>query len=152
LINTVEQPWDRVGLEGEIAHLQYARKNLRFAPDGKRRTYLLGGMPQGFPADGSRLEKHPHAEEVFMIAGDMPCSLGVMKAGAYFYRPPEIEHGLDCSLGGFLFIMRTPGSNVTISKWSQELFPVSFTPHHAPELPANHPARGAPARSVYPEY
>jgi hypothetical protein len=151
-INTIEQAWDRIGLEGEIAHLQYARKNLRFAPDGRRRTYLLGGMPQGFPAQGARLEKHPHAEEMFMISGDMPCSLGVMKTGAYFYRPPEIEHGLDCSLGGFLIIMRTPGSNVTISEWSEDLLPVSFTPAHAPELPANHPARGATPRPISPEY
>lgn len=150
VVDTIGQPWDRTGLEGEIAHLNYARKNLRFSPLGDRRTYLLGGMPHGFPSEGAKLEKHPHAEEMFLIAGDMPCSLGVMTSGAYFYRPPDVWHGLDCTLSGFLMIMRTPGSNVTISRWSDDLLAVSYDPDHAPELPAGHPP--SPPRALVPAY
>jgi hypothetical protein len=151
-VDTIATPWDRSGLEGEIAHLNYARKNLRLAPDGSRRTYLLGGMPHGHPADGARMERHPHDEEMFMIAGDMPCSLGVMTAGAYFYRPAGIWHGLDCTLGGFLILMRTPGSNVTVSDWNEDLQPVTFDPAHAPELPSGHAASSAGPRRLVPAY
>jgi hypothetical protein len=152
MINTIAQPWDRSGLEGEIAHLNYARKNLRFAPDGSRRTYLLGGMPHGYPSGGAKLERHPHAEEMFLISGDMPCSRGVMTAGAYFYRPPGIWHGLDATLGGFLVIMRTPGSNVTISEWSDTIHPVEWEPAYDPALPEGHTSFTAPLPHLVPDY
>ncbi|MBY0303875.1 MAG: hypothetical protein K2W86_01805 [Sphingomonas sp.] len=152
IIDTIHQPWDRSGLEGEIAHLNYARKNLRFSPDGDRRTYLLGGMPHGHPQDGSRLERHPHAEEMFLIAGDMPCSLGVMTAGAYFYRPPDIWHGLDCTVAGFLIIMRTPGSNATISQWTEDAQPVLIDPPYQPELPPGHVSFNASSRRPMVDY
>jgi hypothetical protein len=134
IIDSVAQPWDRADLESEIAHLNYARKNLRLSPDGDRRTYLLGGLPHGHPADGARLERHPHAEEMFMVAGDMPCSLGVMTAGAYFYRP------------------RSPGSNATISEWSDALLPVLLDPPYCPELPAGHPSLLAAPRRPTVDY
>lgn len=151
-IDTLRQPWDRSGLEQEIEHLNYARKNLRFSPDGDRRTYLLGGMPHGHPANGARLERHPHDEEMFMIAGDMPCSQGVMTAGAYFHRPAGIWHGLDCTIGGFLVIMRTPGSNTTVSTWTEDAQPVLLDPPYRPELPPGHPSHDAAPRRPMVEY
>jgi hypothetical protein len=151
-LDTLRLPWDRKGLESEIAHLNYARKNLRLAPDGGRRSYLLGGMPHGIPHDGARLERHPHAEEMFMISGDMPCSLGVMTAGAYFHRPPQIWHGLDATLSGFLIFMRTPGSNVTVSEWSDTLLPVRLDPDHAPALPSGVSLSAHPPRPLVGDY
>lgn len=131
-------PWDRTNMDPNIAHLNAWRKNLRVAPDGSGRTYLLAGLPQGFPASGTEpLERHPHVEEMFMIAGDMPCSLGIMRAGAYFWRPPMIWHGADCTLNGFLLFARTPGSNQTISDWDTKGHPVTLTPEHRPVVPAS---------------
>jgi len=70
-------PWDNSSMDPNISHLNAYRKNLRLAPDGMCRTYLLAGLPQGFPQSGEEpLERHPHAEEMFIISGDMPCSLG----------------------------------------------------------------------------
>jgi hypothetical protein len=152
-IATLDRPWDRSGLDPNIGHLSYARKNLRFDPLGRCRTYLLGGMPHGVPSGWqARLERHPHAEEMFMLGGDMPCSLGVMKAGAYFYRPAGIWHGLDWSLHGFLTIMRTPGSNSTVSEWEPTLRAVSVEPEYRPVLAAEvEPYRGR-APHLAPEY
>lgn len=128
--------WDQTNMDPNIAHLNAYRKNLRLAPDGGGRTYLLAGLPQGYPASGNEpLERHPHVEEMFMIAGDMPCSLGTMRAGAYFWRPPGIWHGADCTLTGFLLFARTPGTNRTISEWSETPHAVSLTPPYAPRLP-----------------
>jgi hypothetical protein len=137
--------WDQTNMDPNISHLNAYRKNLRLAPDGTCRTYLLAGLPQGFPESGTEaLERHPHVEEMFMIAGDMPCSLGVMRAGAYFWRPPGIWHGADCTVNGFLLFARTPGSNQTISEWSDEPHAVRFDPEHDPQLPNELIHAGAP--------
>jgi quercetin dioxygenase-like cupin family protein len=144
-IDTIALAWDQSNIDPNINHLHAARKNLRLSPDGDCRTYLLGGRPHGFPPSGDEsLERHPHAEEMFMIAGDMPCSMGVMQTGAYFYRPPNIWHGADCTLAGYLMLMRTPGSNKTISEWSREKHPVTFTPAHAVNVPENLREAAAP--------
>jgi hypothetical protein len=48
-IDTTKLRWDNAGIDPNINHLNAARKNLRFAPEGDCRSYLLGGMPQGYP-------------------------------------------------------------------------------------------------------
>jgi hypothetical protein len=138
--------WDQTNMDPNISHLNAFRKNLRLGPGNSGRSYLLAGLPQGFPKSASEpLERHPHFEEMFMIAGDMPCSLGVMRAGAYFWRPPMIWHGADCTTNGFLVFARTPGTNRTISEWSTEGHLVTFTPEHRPQLPPELAAAGVPA-------
>ncbi len=145
-VATIDLPWDQSNMDPNIGHLQAWRKNLRLDPDGGARTYLLTGLPHGFPADGRQpLERHPHIEEMFMVSGDMPCSKGVMRAGAYFWRPENIWHGADCTLNGFMFLGRTPGSNKTISEWSETSHPVTYSPAHRPEVPADLTAYGQPA-------
>jgi hypothetical protein len=142
-VDTTAMRWDSSGMDPNINHLNAARKNLRFAPEGDCRSYLLGGMPQGFPPTHTPLETHPHVEEFFMVSGDMSVHCGIMRAGAYFWRPPGIPHGRDCTRSGFLLFCRTPGSNRTVSEWSRERYSVSFTPAHRPVLPANLSAAGA---------
>lgn len=149
LIRTRHLPWDNANIDPNINHLHAARKNLRLAPDGSRRTYLLGSMPHGFPPEMTgRKERHPHVEEFFMVSGEIACSLcGVMRAGAYFWRPPEIWHGLDSSFAGFLIFARTPGVAATVSEWSKEIFPIDPFPPYRPVLPEDHEASGAPYAS-----
>jgi hypothetical protein len=135
-LDPLKLPWDRTNMDPNIDHLNAWRKNLRLGPNDSGRSYLLAGLPQGYPSSGSEsLERHPHVEEMFMIDGDMPCSLGVMRAGAYFWRPPQIWHGADCTRNGFLIFARTPGTNRTISEWSSEKHPVTFHPPFRPVLP-----------------
>jgi quercetin dioxygenase-like cupin family protein len=144
-IDTIALPWDSTNIDPNINHLHAARKNLRLSPDGDCRTYLLGGRPHGFPPSGDEpLERHPHAEEMFMIVGDMPCSMGVMRTGAYFYRPPNIWHGADCTLTGYLLLARTPGTNRTVSEWSDKRHPVTFSPAHRVHVPDGMEAAAAP--------
>jgi hypothetical protein len=136
-LGTIALPWDQSNMDPNIGHLHAWRKNLRLDPDGAARTYLLAGLPHGYPADGRQpLERHPHIEEMFMVSGDMPCSKGIMRAGAYFWRPENIWHGADCTLNGFLLLGRTPGSNKTISEWDETTHPVTYTPDHRPHIPA----------------
>ncbi len=142
-IDTTALRWDSAGIDPNINHLNAARKNLRLSPDGDCRSYLLGGMPQGFPYGGNAMEQHPHGEEFFMVSGDMACHVGIMRAGAYFNRPPGIPHGRDCTRTGYLLFCRTPGANRTTSAWTAEKFPVLWDPPHRPVLPPEFTAAGA---------
>lgn len=39
------------------------------------------------------LETHPHVEELFLLDGEISMPQGVLKQGAYFWRPGGIQHG-----------------------------------------------------------
>lgn len=130
--------WDSSNIDPEVNHLYTSRKNLRLAEDGTCRTYLLAGLPQGYPPSGvGRLERHPHVEEFFFIYGDMSCSFGVMRAGAYSWRPPMVWHGLDCSRSGFLIFFRSPGANRNTNIWAENTSDILWSPTHDPQLPAD---------------
>ncbi len=151
-LDTTALRWDSSGIDPNINHLNAARKNLRLAPEGNCRSYLLGGMPQGFPYDGASMEQHPHGEEFFMVSGDMACHVGIMRAGAYFHRPPDIGHGRDCTRTGYLLFCRTPGANRTVSVWTDAKYPVLWNPPHRPVLPPAFAAEGAHAVADPLEY
>jgi hypothetical protein len=115
LVDSYGVTWDATVLDPKLSHLRLSRKILRAAADASCRTYLLAGLPHGRPADGRlQLERHPHDEEMFLISGDMSCPQGVMRPGAYFYRPREIVHGPHFSDLGFFMFMRNPGTNVSV--------------------------------------
>lgn len=138
-IDTTALRWENSNMDPEINHLHAHRKNLRLSPNGDCRTYLLGGLPQGFPYKGVSLEQHPHVEEFFMVSGDLSFHVGTMRTGAYFWRPAHLLHGKDCTRSGFLLFCRTPGSNKTISTWTTERFSVTWTPATKPILPPGYP-------------
>jgi hypothetical protein len=153
-IRTIDRPWENSNVDPNINHLYAHRKNLRLDDDEPCRTYLLSGLPHGKPPSGSsRKEVHPHVEEFFLIAGTMASSLvGTMRAGAYFWRPPGLMHGLDWSADGFMWLCRTPGSVRTISTWSTEEFMVDRDPPYRPIIPDDMKARLRPYIPLAPEY
>ena len=63
------------------------RKYLRQDAETGDQTWILGTMPLRF---GRRAEKHPTAEEVFLLSGEVVSPIGVMHPGAYIWRPSEI--------------------------------------------------------------
>lgn len=152
-VASLAMPWDFVGIDPNINHLYAARKNLRLAPDGSSRTYLLAGMPQGVPSNLScAMEKHPHDEEMFLVEGAMASDRGLMRRGAYFYRPADIWHGLNHSVPGFLALMRTPGSSRTITLWTETQFAVSLEPVHQPVAPPGYPTAALAALGDRDDY
>lgn len=136
LVNAMQMPWDTKEGHAQLTHLRIARKTLRIGHDNTR-TYLLGGLPHGFPADGlASLERHPHPEEMFMVSGDMWSPQGRMTRGAYFFRPPGIWHGKHWSELGFLMVMRSPTASSPITEWTPTPEPVFQDNAFAPDLPA----------------
>ena len=139
-IDASAMPWDVSTYDPQLAHLRLARKVLRMGPNDSGRTFLLAGMPHGVPqVDALPAETHDHAEEMFMISGEMWAPEGPMRPGAYFYRPPGILHGPHVSETGFLQIMRSPGANRIVTHWSSELRPLPIGAAFAPVLPEGSP-------------
>lgn len=152
-LDATAMPWDGSTLDPKLQHLRLSRKVLRLAADGRCRTYLLAGLPHGRPP-GARLalERHPHDEEMFLIEGDMTCPEGVMRPGAYFYRPAGIAHGLHSSEHGFLMLLRSPGSNVIQTEWFGAPRELPLDPPFRPVLPPGSPAEWARPLPHRPEY
>jgi hypothetical protein len=82
------------------------RKWLRRDPLTADETWILGTLPL---RHGRRPEKHPVVEEMYLISGELIGPQGIMRPGAYFWRPPEAWHGPYGSKTGNLYLFRTVG-------------------------------------------
>lgn len=107
------------------------RKYLRRDPYDGEETWILGTMPLRW---GRRPEKHPVVEEMYLLSGELVGHVGVMRAGAYFWRPPEEWHGPFGSPTGNLMLFRTKGGPLSTVYTSHEV-PFSWEPAHRPILP-----------------
>ena len=107
------------------------RKFLRRDPIDGEETWLLGTMPL---RSGRRPEKHPVVEEMFLLSGELVGHVGVMQAGAYFWRPPEEWHGPFGSKTGNLMLFRTKGGPLSTVYTDHEV-DFTWTPEHRPILP-----------------
>jgi hypothetical protein len=152
-VDTQKMPWDVSTYDPALIHLRLARKVLRLGPNDSGRTFLLAGLPHGVPeASTLPTETHDHAEEMFMLHGEMWAPEGLMRTGAYFYRPPGIVHGPHVSETGFLQIMRSPGANRIVTHWSNERRPLPIGAAYTPVMPQDTPAswrRAGPAAWAY---
>lgn len=107
------------------------RKWLRRDPLTTDETWILGTLPL---RHGRRPEKHPVVEEMYLISGELISPQGVMRPGAYFWRPPEVWHGPFGSKTGCLMLFRTVGGPLsTIYTEHEQDF--EWNPAHRPILP-----------------
>lgn len=119
------------------------RKFLRRDPIDGEETWLLGTMPL---RSGRRPEKHPVVEEMYLLSGDLVGPLGTMRAGSYFWRPPEELHGPFGSPTGNLMLFRTKGGPLSTVYTEEVEF--TWTPEHNPILPAELQAYGSQPQSA----
>jgi hypothetical protein len=127
-------PWEPIG----YAQMRTGtlRKPLRLDPVNGDTTWLLTSPPHGMPPGGAGArETHPTVEEVFVLAGDLHGNCGVMRAGAYFWRPAGILHGPYGSRLGATSLYRTVGGPL-VAEWTTERFPFRYDPPYEPALPA----------------
>ena len=127
-------PWEPV----QYAQMRTGtlRKPLRKDPLNGDTTWLLTSPPHGMPPGGAGArETHPTVEEVFVLAGDLHGNCGVMRAGAYFWRPPGILHGPYGSRLGATSLYRTVGGPL-VAHWTEERYPFRYDPPYEPALPA----------------
>lgn len=139
-------PWEPVG----YAQMRTGtlRKPLRRDPLSGDTTWLLTSPPHGMPPGGAGArETHPTVEEVFVLAGDLHGNCGVMRAGAYFWRPPGILHGPYGSRLGATSLYRTVGGPL-VAQWTDERFPFHYDPPYEPALPPGFELLPEPAEPV----
>jgi hypothetical protein len=134
-LNMFEQPW--TGNFHPQFPLGAGRKWLRRDPLTTDETWILGTLPL---RNGRRPEKHPVVEEMYLISGELIGPQGVMRPGAYFWRPPEVWHGPYGSKTGCLMLFRTVGGPLsTIYTEDEQDFewnPEGYRPILPPELTA----------------
>jgi Domain of unknown function (DUF4437) len=111
------------------------RKWLRRDPVTGDETWILGTLPL---RNGRRPEKHPVVEEMYLISGELIGPQGLMRPGAYFWRPPEVWHGPYGSKTGCLMLFRTVGGPLsTVYTEDEQEFdwnPAGYRPILPPEL------------------
>jgi hypothetical protein len=119
------------------------RKILYVDPVTRDTTWLLGTLPVRW---NERAEAHPTVEEMYLLAGEVHGNRGVMRPGAYFWRPPSIPHGPYGSLTGSLYLFRTKGGTLSTT-YTQTERKFEWWPEYKPVLsPELEPYRGeAPA-------
>ena len=132
-LNLFEHPW--TGNFHPSFPLGAGRKWLRRDPVTTDESWILGTLPL---RNGRRPEKHPVVEEMFLISGELIGPQGVMRPGAYFWRPPEAWHGPYGSKTGCLMLFRTVGGPLstvyTDHEQDFEWNPDGYHPILPPEL------------------
>ncbi len=83
-----------------------ARKKLFEDPITHDTSWLLGTLPLRW---NESAEVHPTVEEMYLISGETHGNRGVMRPGAYFWRPAGAPHGPYGTLTGNLYFFRTKG-------------------------------------------
>jgi hypothetical protein len=122
----VDQTDEMVESFSAFAHILF-----REDPHTHDQTWLLSARPLW---QGNVVEIHPVVEEMYLVAGDMAGERGLMKAGAYFWRPPGLRHGPFGSKTGNLMFFRTQGGPLrTVFEPGADIF--SWNPEHRPVLP-----------------
>lgn len=93
-------------------------------------TYISAAIPYWRE---SQPEIHPVAQEFFVLSGEIAGPTGLLRQGAYVWRPAGAVHGPYGSLTGAVMLFRSTGG-----KFSTKLLeptPFSFTPEHKPIAP-----------------
>ncbi len=103
-IRATEAEWGAAS-DPHVANASIRRLVLRPDTPSGERTWLLR-LDTDEPYEIRGVERHPCAEEMYLLAGDIHMQTGVMTAGAYFWRPPHIEHGPTGSRAGFTALFR----------------------------------------------
>jgi quercetin dioxygenase-like cupin family protein len=135
-IETEAMPWGSLSDPVVAATANAAgRKLLRLDSITGERTWLLQfGADDPAKLTHGRIETHPVVEEVFVLDGEITMPMGTLQPGAYFWRPPHIEHGPVGTKKGLFGIFRCKGGPL-VTHWSEHESPLNWTPPYAPILP-----------------
>lgn len=107
------------------------RKTLYEDPVTHDQSWILGTLPMRW---AERAEVHPVVEEMYLLSGESHGNRGVMRPGAYFWRPPGIAHGPYGTLTGNLYFFRTKGGPLS-THYVDSRRTFSWWPSYDPALP-----------------
>lgn len=126
-----------MGLQVMASHAWIRR--LRSDPTTGEITYVTAVMPY---FRETQAERHPVVQEIFVLAGEVAGNTGVMRAGAYTWRPENVIHGPYGSTTGAVFFFRSHGGPQTTVHEPPQRY--SFEVAHRPVLPPELAPLGTP--------
>jgi hypothetical protein len=133
-IRTAETDWGAPSDE-TVAAIGAGRILLRTDPESGDLTWLLRFSPTGGKKfEINAVETHPCVEEVFLLGGEIALREGVLRTGAYFWRPPHIPHGPMGTREGFVGIFRAKEGEFT-TEWSEPDGEIPWDADYDPVLP-----------------
>lgn len=71
---------------------------------------------------------------MYLLAGEVHGDRGIMRPGAYFWRPPQKRHGPYGTLTGNLYFFRTKGGNLA-TEYVDPAKPFRWWPEYDPIIP-----------------
>ena len=104
------------------------------SPDGERTWLLHANASADEPFEVNGVEQHPCVEEMFLLEGDFAMTCGLMRTGAYFWRPPMIKPGPMGTRNGFLGLFRAKEGGFS-TQWSDPPGPIEWDAAYEPVLP-----------------
>ena len=109
------------------------RKMLYQDPYTQDTSWVLGTLPLRW---AEAAEVHPTVEEMYLISGETHGNRGVMRPGAYFWRPADAPHGPYGTLTGNLYFFRTKGGALSTNYVSPEQS-FRWWPKYDPVIPTH---------------
>jgi hypothetical protein len=107
------------------------RKVLFTDPTTKETSWILGTLPLRW---AERSEVHDDVEEMYLLSGESHGDRGVMRPGAYFWRPGHLPHGPYGTLTGNLYFFRSKGGPL-VTRYVDPETPFRWWPPYRPALP-----------------
>ncbi len=109
-IDTCALNWTKEGLDPDYEWFTMRNKILRIDPKTQACTLLVEQGARHLPKDNiGSIEAHPTIKEIFILSGEVRCPYGVLSAGMYLYRPPEIRYGPYFSRFSNVMLLRLSG-------------------------------------------
>ncbi len=147
-----DMEWVRADIDPDVQFLNLSHKTLRHDEEtGDTTLFLQMGAhthPKGWK---ERQLYHPCVEEMYLLTGDIVSDVGVMEAGAYFWRPPNLMHGpFGARKGGLAVIRFHDGHHVNL--WGDKELEFSLNPPYQPYLPDDLKSLAAKPWSPAPNY
>lgn len=107
------------------------RKLLYTDPESGESSWILGTLPLRW---AERSEVHPIIEEMYLLSGESHGDRGVMRPGAYLWRPGHVPHGPYGTLTGNLYFFRTREGGLSTT-YLDPSKPFHWWPAYNPEVP-----------------
>lgn len=133
-VDTRTATWDSAGVDPKVVGSGLAKLILRLDPDTGERTWILRMGASSPDLKEAPLETHPFVEEMLLLEGEISMPGGVLKQGAYFWRPGGIQHGPIASKPGCLGFFRCMDGPFT-TNWSSNREAIQWNAPYKPALP-----------------
>jgi hypothetical protein len=135
-IGTTEADWGEA-TDPNVVSASVERLLLRpDTPEGDRTWLLRLSIRDGEPYAINGIERHPCVEEMYLLDGDIHMPTGVMRPGAYFWRPPGLAHGPTGTRQGFVALFRAREGHFS-TEWSDADTPIAWDAEYDPVIPGS---------------